>query len=82
MLILDFATLENRSNRFIDSAEDDDLYDGDDEWWRRDGAGSDLLVKEDDVEKASVDAKEATRRKALRKFMVTVVEGFRLLFNE
>ena len=77
MLILDFATLENRSNRFIDSAEDDDLYDGD-EWWRIDGAGSDLLVKEDDVEKASVDAKEAaTRRKALRKFMVTVDEGFK-----
>ena len=34
-------------------------------------------MKEDDVEKASVDAKEAaTRRKALRKFMV-LDEGFR-----
>ena len=35
-------------------------------------------MKEDDVEKASVDAKEAaTRRKALRKFMVLFDEGFR-----
>ena len=33
-------------------------------------------MKEDDVEKASVDAKEAaTRRKALRKFMVLFDEG-------
>jgi len=46
-----------------------DLYDGDDVW--HDGVGS-RLVKEDDVEKASDDAREAIRRSAVWKFIVVV----------
>mmetsp|Transcript_2486 Transcript_2486/g.5265 ORF Transcript_2486/g.5265 Transcript_2486/m.5265 type:complete len:80 (-) Transcript_2486:83-322(-) len=64
--MLDFATLENRSKRFIDRAVD--LYDGDSEWH---GA---CLVKDDVVEKACADgAKEATRRSAVRKFIVQMI---------
>jgi len=46
-----------------------DLYDGDDVW--HDGVGS-RLVKEDDVEKACDDAREAIRRRAVLKFIVVV----------
>jgi len=45
-----------------------DLYAGDDEWLV-DGDGS-RLVKEDVVEKALADAREATRRSAVLKFIV------------
>lgn len=50
-----------------------DLYDGDDVW--HDGVGS-RLVKEDDVEKASDDAREAIRRSAVWKFIVVVLVTF------
>ena len=71
LLMFDFATLWNRSNRFMDKAVD--LYVGDAEW--QDGDGS-RRVKDDDVEKASAAAKEATRGRAVRKFMVQLVSGY------
>lgn len=58
--MLDFATLWNRSKRFIDRAVDD-LYDV----GAAGGDGS-RLVKEDVVEKAFADASEATIRRAVR----------------
>lgn len=63
LLIFDFATRWNRSNRFIDRAVVD-LYEGDDVWHcvRR--------VKEDVVEKALADATDATSSRAVRKFIV------------
>lgn len=60
-----FATLWNRSNKFIDS--DDDLHDGDDVRW----SGSvGLPVKEDDVEKAWEDTSDETRRSVEWKFII------------
>ena len=67
--MLVFATLWNRSKRFIDRAVD--LYAGD-EWWH--GADGSRRVKVDDVEKASADARAAPRRAALRRFIVAARE--------
>jgi len=63
-----FATLWNRSNKFIDSVVDLHDDDGDDDV--RHGGSADRPVKEDDVEKACADTSEATRRRAVRKFMI------------
>ena len=67
--MLDFATLWNRSKRFIDRAVD--LYAGD-EWWH--GADGSRRVKVDDVEKASADARAVPRRAALRRFILAARE--------
>ena len=70
-----FATLWNRSNRFIDSA--DDLYDGDDE---RHGGSVGRPVNEDDVEKACEDTSDATRMRAVWKFIIVECRWVYYLF--
>ena len=59
---LAFATLWNRSNRFIDIAVD--LYDVDGDE-RHGGSVDRRPVKEDDVEKACDDTRDAKRRRVV-----------------
>jgi hypothetical protein len=69
--MFDFATLVNRSNRFIDKAVVEEAG----------VAGVDAKVlrgMKDDVDvgaKASVDAIEATMRRAVRKFIIIGLRG-------